>query len=53
MVAYRVHFATFQAQALDLLHNTLKRMWRAEEDKRDESEGELSASSLKISSDEA
>jgi len=35
MVEYGVNFATFQplnAEALDLLPDSLKRMWRAEED---------------------
>ena len=49
MVEYGVNFATFEpldAEALDLLHDGLKRMWRTEEDG-------LSASSLETSSDEA
>ena len=55
MVEYGVNFATFQpldAEALDLLHDSLRRMWRTEEEERDVSEGELSASSSE-SSDEA
>ena len=55
MVEYGVNFATFQppdAKALDLLHDSLRRMWRTEEEERDVSEGELSASSSE-SSDEA
>ena len=55
MVEYGVNFATFQpldAEALDLLHDSLRRMWRTEEEERDVSEGELSASSSE-GSDEA
>ena len=55
MVEYGVNFATFQpldAEALDLLHDSLRGMWRTEEQERDVSEGELSASSSE-SSDEA
>ena len=49
MVEYGVNFATFEpldADTLDLLHDSLKRMCRTEED-------ELSASSSETSSDEA
>ena len=56
MVEYGVNFATFEAldaKALGFLHDSLKRMWRAEEDKRELREGELSASSSEKSSDEA
>ena len=55
MVEYGVNFATFEpldAEALDLLRASLKRMWRTEEEEREASEGELSASSSE-SSDEA
>ena len=60
MVEYGVNFATFQpldaepldAETLDLLHDSLRGMWRTEEEERDVSEGELSASSSE-SSDEA
>ena len=57
MVQYGVNFGTSQplnAQALDLLHDSLKRMWRAEEEEeRDVSDQELSATSYETSSDEA
>ena len=56
MVEYGVSFATFEpldAEALGFLHDSLKRMWRAEEDKREVSEQKLSASSSETSSDEA
>lgn len=65
MVEYGVNFATFQpldteplddepldAETLDLLHDSLRGMWRTEEEERDVREGELSASSSE-SSDEA
>ena len=42
MVEYGVNFATFEAldaKALGFLHDSLKRMWREEEDKREVSEG--------------
>ena len=55
MVKYGVNFATFQpldAEALDLLHDSLRGMWKTEEEERGVSEGELSASSSE-SSDEA
>ena len=51
VVEYGVNFGTFQpldAQALD----SLKRMWRAEEEERDVSEEELCAGSSETSSDE-
>ena len=56
MVEYGVHFATFQpliVEALDLLHDSLKRMWRAEEDEREVNEGEVSTSSSEASNVEA
>ena len=56
MIQHGVYFGTSQplnAQALDLLHDSLKRMWRAEEEERDVSERELSATSYETSSDEA
>ena len=55
MVEYGVNFATFQPlddEALDLLHDSLRRMWRTEEEERDVNEGKLSASSSE-DSDEA
>ena len=56
MVKYGVNFATFEsldAKALGFLHDSLKRMWRAEEDKREVRERELSTRNLETSSDEA
>ena len=56
MVENGFNFATFEpldAEALHFLHDSLKRMWRAEEDKKEASEGELSTSSSETSSDEA
>ena len=51
-----MNFGTSQplnVQALDLLHNSLSRMWKAEEEESDLSERELSASSSATSKDEA
>ena len=56
MVEYGFNFATFEpfdAKALHFLHDSLKRMWRAQEDKKEASEGELSTSSSEISGHEA
>ena len=56
LVEYGISFATFEpldAEALGFLHDSLKRMWRAEKDKREVSEGKLSASSSETSSDKA
>ena len=56
MVEYGVNFGTSQplnAQALDLLHNSLTRMQKAEKEESNVSEWELSASSSETSKDEA
>ena len=47
MVEYGFNFATFEpldAEALHFLHDSLKRMWMAEQDKKEVSEGDLSTS---------
>ena len=56
MVEYGFNFATFEpldAEALHFLHDSLKRMCRAQEDKKEVSEGELSTSSSETSGHEA
>ena len=56
MVEYGFNFATFElldAEALRFLHDSLKRKWGAEEDKKEVSEWELLTSSSETSGDEA
>ena len=56
MVEYGINFATFKpldAKALDFLHDSLKRMYRAEVYEREVSEREPSSSSSETSSDKA
>ena len=56
MEEYGFNFATLEpldAEALHFLHDSLKRMWRAQEDKKEVSEGELSTSSMETSGHDA
>ena len=56
MVEYGFNFATFEpldAEALHFLHDSLKKMWRAQEGKKEVSEGELLTSSSETSGDKA